>query len=254
MTALPRAFLDTPIAHRGFHDRSAGRVENSRSAFEAAIEAGFGIELDVQMSRDGKPVVFHDATLDRLTAFSGPVRERSAQELSGIPLTGGEDTIERLDVVLERIGDRAPVLIEIKDQTGLPGTDIAALDQVTGWVVRNAVEAHGSRAALMSFNPSYISALSWLGPEIPRGLIGMEFDEPHLSDQENAALTDYAEFESSGSSFISHDRKSLDAPAVARLKAKGVPVLTWTIRSPAEEAAARRIADNITFEGYTPGA
>ena len=99
MTALPPAFLDTPFAHRGFHDRSAGRVENSRSAFEAAIEAGFGIELDVQLSRDGVPVVFHDLTLDRLTAFSGPVRERSAQELSGIPLAGGEDTIERLDVV-----------------------------------------------------------------------------------------------------------------------------------------------------------
>lgn len=254
MTALPPAFLDTPIAHRGFHDRTAGRVENSRSAFEAAIEAGFGIELDVQMSRDGVPVVFHDPTLDRLTAFSGPVRERSAQELSGMPLAGGKDTIEPLDVVLEAIGDRAPVLIEIKDQTGLPGTDVAALDQATGRVVSDAVKAHGCRTAIMSFNPSYIAALSWLGPEIPRGLIGMAFNEPHLSAEENAALADYEEFESSGSSFISHDRKSLDAPAVARLKAKGVPVLTWTVRSPAEEAAARRIADNITFEGYTPGA
>lgn len=252
MTGLPEDFLTAPVAHRGYHDLGAGRAENSRSAFEAAIAAGFGIELDVQMSRDGVPMVFHDRSLDRLTATRGPVREKSSEELRGIPLTGGEDTIERLDTVLERIGDRAPVLVEIKEQGVQAGADNAALDQVTGRVVKNAVEDHGCRAAIMSFNPDYIAALSWLGPQIPRGLIGMAFDEPGLSAEQNAALSEYAAFERSGSSFVSHDLASLDSPAVARLKAKGVPVLTWTVRSPGEEAAARLTADNITFEDYDP--
>lgn len=254
MTGLPAAFLDTPIAHRGLHDRAAGRIENSRAAFAAAIGHGFGIELDVQMSRDGVPMVFHDATLDRLTAISGPVRERPSDALRNIPLTGGDDTIERLDTILEFIADRAPVLVEIKDQGGIEGADVTALDQATGRVVQNAVAAHGCRVAVMSFNPAYITALSWLDPAIPRGLTGMVFDEPGLTEAENAALSDYAAFESAGARFISHDRNALDAPAVARLKARGVPVLTWTVRSAAEEAEARRIADNVTFEGYDPRA
>lgn len=251
---LPKAFLDRPFAHRGYHDASQGRVENARAAFDAAIKAGFGIELDVQMSRDGIPVVFHDHTLDRLTALKGPVRDRSAEELMGIPLAGGPDVIERLDVILEHIGGRAPVLVEIKDQTGHGGADIAALDQVTGWVVQNAVKDHGVTAAVMSFNPAYVAALSWLDPAIPRGLVGMVFDEPDLDPEMNAALSDYANFDRSGASFISHDRASLDAPSVARLKAKGVPVFTWTVRSAQEERAARKVADNITFEGYDPDA
>ncbi|MDJ1009123.1 MAG: glycerophosphodiester phosphodiesterase family protein [Paracoccaceae bacterium] len=252
MSGLPAAFLETPVAHRGLHDRSEGRIENSRSAFEAAISGGYGIELDVQMSRDGVPMVFHDHDLDRLTALSGPLRGRASSELCGIPLAGGHDTIERLDTVLELIGDRAAVLVEIKDQTGVPEIDIADLAQLTGRVVRAASEAHGTRAAIMSFNPAYVAALDWLGADLPRGLIGMVFDDPRLSAAENADLTGYAAFDASGASFISHDRASLDAPAVTRLKARGVPVLTWTVRSAAEEAEAREIADNITFEGYLP--
>lgn len=253
MTPLPQVFLDRPMSHRGLHDKARGRIENARASFDAAIQAGYGIELDVQMSRDGVPVVFHDETLDRLTALSGPVRERSAQELSGIPLRGSNDTIETLQAVLERIGDSAPVLVEIKDQTHLPGADIAALDQVTGWVVKNAVNSHGVRAAIMSFNPEYVAALSWLGDIVPRGLVGMVFDDARLTDAQNAALTDYAAFDRADCSFVSHDRASLDVAAVARLKAKGVPIFTWTVRSAGQEAAARAIADNITFEGYSPG-
>lgn len=253
MTPLPQVFLDRPFAHRGLHDKATGRIENARASFDAAVAAGFGIELDVQMSRDGVPVVFHDYTLDRLTALSGPVRDRSAEELAGIPLAGSDDTIETLQAVLERIGDAAPVLVEIKDQTHSPGTDIAALDQVTGWVVKNAVDSHGLRAAIMSFNPAYAAALSWLGDTIPRGLVGMIFNEAHLTAEQNAALSDYAAFDSAGCAFISHDRESLDAPSVAKLTARGVPIFTWTIKSATEEAAARRVADNITFEGYRPG-
>ena len=253
MTPLPQVFLDRPVAHRGLHDASQGRIENARASFDAAVAAGYGIELDVQISRDGVPVVFHDYTLDRLTTLSGPVRDRSAEELAGISLSGSDDTIETLQTVLERIGPVAPVLVEIKDQSHLPGTDIAALDQVTGWGVKNAMESHGLQAAIMSFNPGYAAALSWLVAAIPRGLVGMVFDEPSLTAAENAALTDYAAFDTSGASFVSHDRATLDTPSVTRLKAQGVPIFTWTIRSAEEEATARKVADNITFEGYTPG-
>ncbi|WP_269843278.1 glycerophosphodiester phosphodiesterase family protein, partial [Brevirhabdus pacifica] len=87
---LARDFLRLPLAHRGLHDRAQGRPENSLAAFRAAIEAGFGIELDVQPSADGRAMVFHDETLDRLTARKGPVAALPAEELGRIPLSGGE--------------------------------------------------------------------------------------------------------------------------------------------------------------------
>lgn len=250
---LPDTFLARPMAHRGLHDLAQGRAENSRAGFEAAIAAGYGIELDVQISRDGVPVVFHDYDLDRLTAQTGLVRDLTVAELAKIPLTGSTDTIEPLHAVLERIGDRTPVLVEIKDQTIYPGGDAVALDQIVGRVVKQAVESHGLQAAIMSFKPDYTAALSWLGDTIPRGLVGKVFDDPKRTQDQNAALTDYAMFDASGACFISHSQASLASAPVARLKAQGVPVFTWTIRSAEEERAARDIADNITFEGYLPG-
>jgi len=76
--SLDPAFLARPLAHRGYHDRAAGRVENSRAAFEAAVAAGYGIECDLQLSSDGVPMVFHDYALHRLTGETGPVAQRTA--------------------------------------------------------------------------------------------------------------------------------------------------------------------------------
>ena len=78
---LPRAFLQTPLAHRAYHNRALGRVENSASAVQAALDAGYGIELDVQLSSDGQAMVFHDEDLDRLTSQTGPVHLRTAADL-----------------------------------------------------------------------------------------------------------------------------------------------------------------------------
>ncbi|MEQ3631032.1 MAG: glycerophosphodiester phosphodiesterase family protein, partial [Sulfitobacter sp.] len=75
---LPAAFLDIPLAHRALHDLSAGRPENSRAAVRAAVDAGVGIEIDVQLSADNKAMVFHDYALERLTPERGAVRLREA--------------------------------------------------------------------------------------------------------------------------------------------------------------------------------
>ncbi|NVK07361.1 MAG: phosphodiesterase, partial [Marivivens sp.] len=93
---LPADFLTRPIAHRALHDKAAGRVENSPSAIQAAIDKGYGIEIDLQLSKDGVPMVFHDYALNRLTNQTGAVAQRTAAELSQITLTGGNDTIPTL--------------------------------------------------------------------------------------------------------------------------------------------------------------
>ncbi|MEM9574273.1 MAG: glycerophosphodiester phosphodiesterase family protein, partial [Pseudomonadota bacterium] len=103
-----------PIAHRGLHDGNQKTFENSMSAMRAAVEYGYAIELDVQVSGDGVAMVFHDATLDRLTNQTGLVKDRDTEELQSIKLGKTNDTIDTLEDVLLEIAGDVPVIIEMK--------------------------------------------------------------------------------------------------------------------------------------------
>ncbi|RME14941.1 MAG: phosphodiesterase [Alphaproteobacteria bacterium] len=246
---LPRAFLVAPIAHRALHDLAEGRPENSRAAVRAAIEAGYGIEIDVQLSADGEAMVFHDPALDRLTDAHGPVRARTAAQLAVIPLKGDGEGIPTLAEILRLVAGRVPLLIEIKDQDGAMGEDVGPLEAA----VARALEGYEGPVAVMSFNPHAMAAMARLAPGIARGLTTHAWDDPDsalLEHDHRAHLAVIGDFDRVGASFISHDAHDLDNPRVKALKEAGVPVLTWTVRSPDEEAEARRQADNITFEGY----
>jgi glycerophosphoryl diester phosphodiesterase len=247
---LPAPLLAAPLAHRGLHDRSRGVVENSRAAFEAAIHAGYGIEMDIQRSADGEAMVFHDDEMPRLTGEAGLVRDYTAAALGRIPLLEAGETIPTLAEILALVAGRTPLLIEIKDQDGALGPNVGALEAR----VAEVLARYQGPAALMSFNPHSVAALARLAPDLPRGLTTCAFDEADwsLPDYRRAELAALTDLEPTGSSFVSHHARDLDNPAVAALKARGLPILTWTVRSPEEESAARRVADNITFEGYRP--
>ena len=101
-----------PIAHRGWHGPE--RPENSLAAAEAAVNAGFAIECDVVLSADGEAMVFHDATLDRLTGAAGPVGARSAAELGALRLLGTSEPIPKLEALLALTAGRVPLVCEIK--------------------------------------------------------------------------------------------------------------------------------------------
>ena len=105
------------IAHRGRWS-PGGAPENSLAAFEAACEAGYGIELDVQLSCDGEAMVFHDADLERMTGQPGRLTDHTAADLGAMRLAGAEETIPTLAETLTMIGHRAMVLIEIKTPYG----------------------------------------------------------------------------------------------------------------------------------------
>jgi glycerophosphoryl diester phosphodiesterase len=245
---LPAAFLGAPIAHRGLHDRAAGIIENSRAAAEAAIAAGYGIELDIQAAADGEAMVFHDDEMPRLTGRPGRVTDYAAAELARTQLLGSGETIPTLAEFLALVAGRAPLLIEVKDQDGMLGPDVGALEAR----VAELLAGYAGPVALMSFNPHSVAALARAAPGLPRGLTSCSFEDPDLSlpDYRLAELANLEDFERTGAAFISHDHRDLANPAVTRLRARGVPILCWTVRSPAEEAAARKVAANITFEGY----
>ena len=247
MTPLPRAFVTRPIAHRAYH--AEGRPENSRAAIRAAIEAGYGIEIDVQLSADGQAMVFHDYELDRLTGDSGPVRERSAEELSQITLTGNGEGIPTLSEVLDLVAGQVPLLIEVKDQDGAFGPDVGPLEEATA----AALETYNGPVAVMSFNPHSVAEMARRAPQVPRGLTTCPYraeDFPTVPAARFTELASLADAEPLAAGFISHQVDDLDNPRVAELKAAGLAILCWTVRSPEVEAEARRVADNVTFEGY----
>lgn len=245
---LHPSLLLPPIAHRGLHGE--GRTENSRKAFDAAIEHGYAIELDVQMSLDGEAMVFHDYELSRLTADKGPTRQRSAAALGALELEDGS-TIPTLEAVLKQVSGQVGVLVEIKDQDGAMGDDIGPLEVR----VAEVVNAYRGPVAVMSLNPHAIYHMQRLAPDVPRGLTTCRFsaqDWPLIPRKRAEELAQIPDYDACGASFISHHFKSLDLPSVNRIRQTGDPVLSWTIKTEDDEHDARRLADNITFEGYLP--
>ncbi len=246
---LPETFLSLPLTHRALHDRAAGRIENSPAAIKAAVEAGYGIEVDLQLSSDGIAMVFHDEELDRLTDTTGPLNARTAAELGRIELKGSTDTIPTLAKVLELIDGKVPLLIEIKDQTLEMAPTDGKLEAATAEVLKD----YKGDVAVMSFNPHSIAHMARLAPHLPRGLTTSAYDPDDWAPVP-ADVCDrlrlIPDYDATGSSFISHEGRDMGRDRVAELKAQGAKILCWTIRSALDEAKARRIADNVTFEGY----
>ncbi len=246
---LPQSFFERPLTHRALHDRKAGRVENSIKSIVAAIDAGYGIELDVQLSRDGHAMVFHDDLLDRLTQETGPVRDKTRAELEAIPLTDDGGTIQGLDTVLALVAGQVPLLIEIKDQDGAMGENVGPLEKATCL----ALEGYAGDVGLMSFNPHAVAACAAFAPDIPRGIVTSSYQAvfwPNVPQDVRDILREIPDYDRVGACFISHEASDLDRPRVAALKAQGAHIFCWTIRSAKAEAEARRIVDNVTFEGY----
>lgn len=246
---LPASLIRVPVAHRALHDVSAGRPENSRAAIRAAIAAGYGIEIDLQLSADGQAMVFHDYDLARLTGERGPVCQRDAADLARIALSGGDgEGIPTLAEVLALVAGRVPLLIEIKDQDGAMGADTGPLEAATA----RALQGYGGDVAVMSFNPHAVAAFAADAPQVAIGLTTSAFDPSDwpLPEPVCTHLRDIPDFEKLAAGFISHEYADLGRERVQQLRAQGVPVLCWTIKSAEDEARARRLCDNVTFEGY----
>jgi glycerophosphoryl diester phosphodiesterase len=194
-------------------------------------------------------MVFHDEDLDRLTGETGPVASRTAADLTRIRLKDSTDTIPTLPEVLALIDGRVPLLIEIKDQSLTMGPTDGRLEGATA----DCLKSYTGPVAVMSFNPSSVHHMARLAPETPRGITTSAYDPEDWAPLPEAIcnrLRDIPDYDATGASFVSHEAADLSRPRLVELKAKGATILCWTIRSPEAEAIARRVADNVTFEGY----
>jgi glycerophosphoryl diester phosphodiesterase len=239
-----------PIAHRGLHDAAGGVIENSLSAAAGAIAGNFAIECDVQLSADEDAVVFHDFVLDRLTAETGRVDARKAAELAQIGLKGASDRIPTLTAFLDAIGGRTPLVIEIKSRFD---GDLRLAKRTAEILAGHK----GQPIVLKSFDPVIVAALRELAPGFARGIVAMnEYnygDYDRLSAGEKHALANLLHFEESRPDFVSW--KVADLPSAAPFlcrKALGLPLMSWTVRTPEDRARAAEHADQMVFEGFLP--
>lgn len=250
MCAKP--IFDRPIAHRGLHDRGRGVIENSASAFAAAIEHGYAIECDVQLSRDGIPVIFHDDDLDRLTGVPGPVGARTAAELETFRLLGSStgDAPPRLSDFLAQVGGRVMLQVELKQQPDAAATEVLAQ------TVMDAFKGYRGPVTLESFDPNLLVAVRKRGAHMPVGIVTYGYDEPEwdqqLTGSQRFVLRHLLHWPLTRFDFISCRDRSLDLPAVRFFRSLGVPVTAWTIKSPAAAMAVMGKADQIVFEGFVP--
>ena len=217
-----------------------GRVENSRAAFRAAIEAGHGIECDVQASRDGEVFVFHDYDLGRLTGRAGMVADIPAAGLSSFTLLETDETLPRLDEVLGLVAGRAPLLIEVKTKD----RQVAPLCLA----VRRALEGYRGPVAVMSFNPQVSRWFALHAPKIVRGLVVTEEGKSGLRGRLERHLSLWR----ARPDFLAYDIRDLPSRFAAAQRARGIPVLTWTVRTAAAEETALRHADQIIYEKPAP--
>ncbi|HEX4847057.1 MAG TPA: glycerophosphodiester phosphodiesterase family protein, partial [Novosphingobium sp.] len=207
-------------AHRGLHGPAV--PENSPSAFAAAIEKGMGIECDIQRSLDGQAMVFHDTTLDRLTAQTGPLAERSAEALGKIVLTGSADTIPTLRELLRQIGGKVPLLIEIKSERS-DGRRVRAICLA----VRRELEGYPGPHAIMSFDPRVVRWFADHSRLTLRGLVMTEEDDKALPGMIRRRLWLWH----ARPDFLAYDIRDLPSRFAAAQRRRGLPVLTWTVRS-----------------------
>ncbi len=237
-----------PIAHRGLHRRGAA-VENSRAAARAAIACAYAIECDIQLSRDGEAMVFHDFTLERLTEGEGRLDGVSARELAALAYRDGGETVASLPDFLGEIGGAAPLVIEIKSRFDgdlrLAARMLAVLSGYEG------------PAAAKSFDPAVLAFLRGTGFGRPIGLVAQArydgADWPELDPERQVALAALTDYPSIRPDFLSWHVGDLPhaTPQLCRAGV-GIPVMTWTVRSESDRRRAADWTDQMIFEGFEP--
>jgi glycerophosphoryl diester phosphodiesterase len=227
------ALFAQPFAHRGLHGR--GIVENSRAAFQTAIEAGHGIELDVQAIAGGEAFVFHDYDLARLTGAQGQLAGLGRGAIAGHRLTGTDETIPALSEILTLIDNRVPLLIEVKS----PGWRVGPLCRS----VKAALDAYVGPVAVMSFNPLVPGWFAAHAPDVLRGLVMTEEGKPARKRFRRKVSLAW-----SRADFLAYDIRDLPSRFAAHARAEGLKIGAWTIRTEAQRATAAAHADQIIYE------
>ena len=240
-------FCQVPIAHRGYFDNGSNAPENSLAAFQAAIDHGYAIELDVQLTADGTPVVLHDRDLVRSSGVHENVSDMTDAELAKCRLFGTDEKVPTFAEVLDLIDGQVPVLVEIKGEVG---DDTDAISSAAAEVL----DEYDGVYAVQSFNPL---ALKWFKdnrPDVTRGLLCRDYIADGLTDNAfsrivlTAQLTNFL----ARPNFISYELSSDDQVTFKAIQYfTDLPCLAWTLKSQDDLDRARTDGfDGFIFDSF----
>ena len=239
-----------PIAHRGLHDRARGIIENMPAAAQAAVSGNFSIECDIQLTADGEAMVHHDDALGRLTEGTGALLGMTSGQLRAVKFRDTSERMMSLGDLCALVAGRVPLVIEVKSHFDGDRKLVTRMSDV--------LASYSGPVAGMSFDPDQMLALREKMPALPRGIIAQrtydEADWPEATLAQRQSMLHLRHAFRTQPHFVAYRVDDLPAPApwIAR-NVFGLPLLTWTVRTPEQRATATRYADQMIFEGFLPG-
>jgi glycerophosphoryl diester phosphodiesterase len=230
------------VAHRGLWSPD-GPPENSLAAFQAACAAGYGIELDVQLSADGEAMVFHDDDLQRMTGAAGRIGDRTASDLAALKLNSSDEGIPTLAETLALVGRRAMVHVELKTPYG----QVGPLEQR----VHDVLIDHGGPVCVIGFNPYSHAWFAERFPGVLRGLDSYSYKKaPQMTEAQRRSFANLEHVAIARPHFLALGLDMLPSPKAAAYREQGMPIVAWTVRQPDQWEAIKDGCDNLIFEGF----
>jgi len=238
-----------PVAHRGLHDAARGIIENMPAAAEAAVAGRFSIECDIQLSADGEAMVHHDDMLGRLTEGSGALLDKTSAELKAVKFKNTPERMMSLGDLCALVAGRVPLVIEVKSHFDGDRRLVKRMAEV--------LASYSGPAVGMSFDPDQVLALRETMPLRPRGIVAQrDYDDEYwkkLTPGQRRSMRHLRHAFHTRPHFVAFSVNQLPAPApwISR-NLFGLPLLTWTVRTPEQRERAARYADQMIFEGFVP--
>jgi len=235
------ALMGVHYAHRGLFDNDSDAPENSLNAMRKAVEAGYGIEFDIQLSRDGVPVIFHDASLKRMCGVDGKVWDYTLEELQKMKLANSNETIPTLEQVLDVVDGKVPLIIEYK------------MDRVDTKVCElgNAIlENYNGVYCIESFHPFAVKWYRDHRPDVIRGQLSQDFSKTDYKGIQYWAMTHLLLNFLTRPDFIAYNHKDADIFSRRLCAQLGAVSAAWTIKNREQYENAKPYFDLVIFDSF----
>ncbi len=236
-------YLDNFISHRGYHDKTT--PENSLAAFKKSIDAGFSIEIDVRLTKDDIPVVFHDEVLDRMTSANGKVSQYMLSSLKKLKLSDSEEIIPSLEEVLELVAGKVPLIIELKNNTKSYKLEEEVFKLLAEYL---------GEFTIQSFNPF---SLQWIRDNYPNTVLGLlttyEFGKEALNVSKKAIVRFMPLLPMIRPEYIGVNHRSFSSLQLSIIKTvSNAKIIYWTVDNKEDFKRLIKNSDNLIFEGFDP--
>lgn len=240
-----KEFYNWDYAHRGFHDNKGQAVENSILAIQNAVDNNYGIEFDVQITKDHIPVVFHDDNMKRLVGVDSTIDSYTYEELLNFTILDSQEKIPKLEDLLGIVDGKVPLIIEYKLSAS---TDTTICD-----VVDPYLKSYKGLYCIESFNPLILKWYRKNRPEVARGQLSLNYRKSGFDSIKYFPLTALLFNFRTRPDFIAFNYKDRDNLSLKILKTiYNLPMVAYTIKTQADYDNNDDFFDLLIFEGFHP--